>query len=183
MKELMQLILIAIILRTMIFSLVNADILLHIEQSTFETRVKHAETILFGRFNWAIPISNNDKLLEVYPLKQNTFEFIVYCTIKKSNAPDNVPRVIRITIEHNGTKPMIKKKRLFIYFYLEIELDMKKNSWFILFPKMTHTRNTWLIDNRNEAFDLEDDLELRIFDQFCFLKPKLPIGKKNHTIT
>jgi hypothetical protein len=55
---------------------------------------------------------------------------------------------------------------------------MKKNSWFILFPKISHLNNTWIIDNRSDAFDLEDDLELRIFEQFCFLKPKLPIGKK-----
>jgi hypothetical protein len=56
---------------------------------------------------------------------------------------------------------------------------MKKNSWFILFPKLSPLKNTWLINNRTDAFDLEDDLELRIFEQFCFLKPKLPIGKPN----
>ncbi len=56
---------------------------------------------------------------------------------------------------------------------------MKKNSWFILFPKISRVKNTWIIDNRSDAFDLEDDLELRIFEQFCFLKPKLPIGKLN----
>jgi len=67
-------------------------------------------------------------------------------------------------------------------FYLETEIDMKKNSWFILFPKISHLNNTWIIDNRSDAFDLEDDLELRIFEQFCFLKPKLPIGKKNRFI-
>jgi hypothetical protein len=57
---------------------------------------------------------------------------------------------------------------------------MKKNRWFILFPKLTHLKNTWTIINRNDAFDLEDDLELRIFEQICFLKPKLPIGFPNH---
>jgi hypothetical protein len=67
-------------------------------------------------------------------------------------------------------------EEIFVLF-LETEIDMKKNTWFILFPKSTPLRNTWLIDNRADAFDLEDDLELRIFEQFCFLKPKLPIGK------
>ena len=57
---------------------------------------------------------------------------------------------------------------------------MKKNSWFILFPELSHLKNTWLINNRSDAFDLEDDLELRIFEQFCFLKPKLPIGFPNN---
>ena len=56
---------------------------------------------------------------------------------------------------------------------------MKKNSWFILFPQKSHLPNTWILNNRTDAFDLEDDLELRIFEQFCFLKPKLPIGNKN----
>jgi hemerythrin superfamily protein len=88
----------------MIFPLINSASLLHIEQPTFETRVEHAETILFGRFNWAIPINNNDNLHEVYSSKQNTFEFIVYCTIKKSKIPDNVPRFIRIIIDHDGNK-------------------------------------------------------------------------------
>jgi hypothetical protein len=58
--------------------------------------------ILFGRFNWAIPISRNDNFNEVYSFKQNTFEFNVYCTIKKTKKPDNIPRFIRIIIEHNG---------------------------------------------------------------------------------
>lgn len=62
-------------------------------------------------------------------------------------------------------------------FDLDIELDMKKNTWFILFPEEGHSNKNWIIDNRTDAFDLEDDLELRIFEQFCFLKPKLPIGK------
>ena len=53
---------------------------------------------------------------------------------------------------------------------------MRKNNWFILFPKISSLRNTWIIYNRSDAFDLEDDLELRIFEQYCFLKPKLPIG-------
>jgi hypothetical protein len=57
---------------------------------------------------------------------------------------------------------------------------MKKNRWFILFPKLSNLKNTWIIVNRSDAFDLEDDLELRIFEQFCFLKPKLPIGFPNH---
>lgn len=91
----------------MIFPLINCGILLHVEQPTFETRVKHAETILFGRFNWAIPINNNDYLNEVHSSKQNTFEFIVYCTIKKLKMPDNVPRIIRIIIDNNGNKTKI----------------------------------------------------------------------------
>ena len=62
-------------------------------------------------------------------------------------------------------------------FGLDIELDMKKNTWFILFPREGHSNKNWIVDNRTDAFDLEDDLELRIFEQFCFLKPKLPIGK------
>jgi hypothetical protein len=79
---------------------------------------------------------------------------------------------------------MVIKRRLksfnkIHYFYLETEIDMKKNRWFILFPKESHLINTWIIDNRTDAFDLEDDLELRIFEQFCFLKPKLPISKKS----
>ncbi|CAF0815885.1 unnamed protein product [Adineta steineri] len=160
--NLMQLILLSTILLTMIFSLINAGMLLHVEQPTFETRVKHAETILFGRFNWAIPISNNDHLNDVYSNKQNTFEFIVYCTIKKSKAPDNVSRYIRVTIEHNET-----------------EIDMRKNRWFILFPTKSDVNNIWIIHNRSDAFDLEDDLEFRIFEQFCFLKPKLPYGFPN----
>ncbi|CAF4096223.1 unnamed protein product [Rotaria socialis] len=143
----------------MIFSLVSSGILLHIEQPTFETRVKNAETILFGRFNWLIPISSNDNFNEVYSSEQNTFEFIVYCTIKKSKAPENVPRFLRIIITNNET-----------------EMDMKKNTWFILFPKMSHLKNIWIVDNRSDAFDLEDDLELHIFEKFCFLEPKLPYG-------
>jgi hypothetical protein len=103
MKGLMELILLVIFsLLTMIFPLINGGILLHIEQPTFETRVKKADMILFGRFNWAIPINNNDDLNEVYLSKQNTFEFTVYCTIKKTKKPDNIPRFIRIIIEDNG---------------------------------------------------------------------------------
>ncbi|CAF1321691.1 unnamed protein product [Adineta ricciae] len=138
---------------TLLFSLINVAILLHIEQSTLETRVKHADTILFGRFNWESFVSAE---------KYNTFEFIVYCTIKKSKPPANVPRSIRVIISDNAT-----------------EIDMKKNRWFILFPKMSQTRNTWIVNDRNDAFDLDDDLELRIFEQFCFLKPKLPYGFPN----
>lgn len=55
-------------------------------------------------------------------------------------------------------------------------MDMRNNNWFILFPTPSHLINTWVISNRSEAFDLEDDLELRIFEEFCFLKPKLPYG-------
>ncbi|CAF1464085.1 unnamed protein product [Rotaria magnacalcarata] len=143
----------------MIFSLVSCGILLRIEQPTFETRVKNAETILFGRFNWLIPISSNDNFNEVHSSEQNTFEFIVYCTIKKSKAPENVPRFLRIIITNNET-----------------EMDMKKNTWFILFPKMSHLKNIWIVDNRSDVFDLEDDLELHIFEKFCFLEPKLPYG-------
>ncbi|UJR35228.1 hypothetical protein I4U23_027993 [Adineta vaga] len=138
---------------TIVFSLINVVILLHIEQSTFETRVKHADTILFGRFNWAIPLQTE---------RQNIFEFIVYCTIKKSKSPVNVPRSIQIIISNNET-----------------EFDMRQNKWFVLFPKTSQTKNTWIIGNRSEAFDLDDDLELRIFEQFCFLRPKLPIGFPN----
>jgi hypothetical protein len=94
----MQLIFLLIFLcLTIIFPLINSGIL-----SIFERRVQHAETILFGRFNWAIPINTNDYLNEVYSSKQNTFEFSVYCTIKKSQTPDNVPRFIRIIIDDNG---------------------------------------------------------------------------------
>jgi hypothetical protein len=104
-KGLMELILLVIFsFLTVIFPLINGGILLHIEQPTFETRVKHAEIILFGRFNWAIPINTNDDLNEVYSFKQNTFEFSVYCTIKKTDKPDNVPRFIRIIIDHNGNQ-------------------------------------------------------------------------------
>lgn len=60
---------------------------------------------------------------------------------------------------------------------LATEIDMKKNRWFIIFPNSSPIKNTWTIHNRSDAFDLEDDLELRIFEQFCFLKPKLPYGK------
>ncbi len=103
MKGLMQLIFLLIFLiLTMIFSLINCGILSHIEQSIFEQRVKHAEIILFGRFNWAIPINNNDYLNKVYSSKQNTFEFSIYCTIKKSKIPNNVPRFIHIIIDDNG---------------------------------------------------------------------------------
>ncbi len=110
----MQLILLVVSL-TMIFPLINSGLLLHIEQPTFETRVKHAEIILFGRFNWAIPINMNDNLQEVYTSKQNTFEFIVYCTIKKTNIPDNVPRVIRMIIDDNGKKMRSEEKRIVFF--------------------------------------------------------------------
>ena len=110
----MQLTLTIILLLIVVFSLVNGGLLLHIEQSRFETRVKQAETILFGRFNWAIPINENDHLNEVHFSKQNTFEFMVYCTIKKTKPPANVPRFIRIIIEHNGKNKLenlsIKKR-------------------------------------------------------------------------
>ena len=55
---------------------------------------------------------------------------------------------------------------------------MKNNNWFILFPQQSRLKNTWIINNRSDAFDLVDDLELPLFEQFCFLKPKLPLGKK-----
>ncbi len=110
----MQLILLVVFL-TMIFPLINSGLLLHIEQPTFETRVKHAEIILFGRFNWAIPINMNDNLQEVYTSKQTTFEFIVYCTIKKTNIPDNVPRVIRMIIDDNGKKMRSEEKRIVFF--------------------------------------------------------------------
>ena len=35
----------------------------------------------------------------------------------------------------------------------------------------------WTINNRTEAFDLEDELDLHVFEQMCFLHPKLPIGE------
>lgn len=89
---------------TVIFPLMKGNILSHIEQSTFELRVKQAETILFGRFHWTMPINHNDRENEVYANKQDTFEFIVYCTIKKSKAPENVPRFIRILISDSGKK-------------------------------------------------------------------------------
>ena len=162
-------------LLTLIFPVIDAGTLSQIEQTTFEWRVKHAQTILFGRFNWAVPINKNDRFNEVHSFKQNTFEFTVYCTIKKTKKPDNVPRFIRIVIDDNGIKSISPKQRN--SFRLDIELDMKKNTWFILFPKEGHSNNNWLIDNRTDAFDLEDDLELRVFEQFCFLKPKLPLGK------
>ena len=37
-----------------------------IEQPNFEIRVKQAETILFGRFNWMVPINNNDHVHQVF---------------------------------------------------------------------------------------------------------------------
>jgi hypothetical protein len=60
---------------------------------------------------------------------------------------------------------------------LDTEIDMRKNRWFVLFPRMTEQEHIWSIDDRSDAFDLEDDLELHIFERFCFLRPKLPIGK------
>lgn len=88
---------------TLIFTVIDAGTLSQIEQTTFESRVKHAQTILFGRFNWAVPINTNDHLNEIHSFKQNTFEFIVYCTIKKTQKPDNVPRLIGILIDDDGT--------------------------------------------------------------------------------
>lgn len=58
---------------------------------------------------------------------------------------------------------------------------MKKNNWFVIFPKMSDIRNTWIIENRTDALDLEDDIELQIFEKFCFLKPKLPYGLNKRT--
>lgn len=166
---------------TLIFTVIDAGSLSQIEQTTFEARVKTADTILFGRFNWAVPISNtDDHLNEIHSFKQNTFEFIVYCTIKRSQKPDNVPRLIGIEIDDVGTRIfLIISEDFFFIEFLDTELDMKKNTWFILFPKEGHSNKIWIIDNRTDAFDLEDDLELRIFEQFCFLKPKLPIGKNS----
>ena len=142
MKELMQMI--STFSLTLLFSLINVVILLHIEQLTLETRVKHADTILFGRFNWESFVSAE---------KYSTFEFIVYCTIKKSKPPANVPRSIRVIISDNGNPYYgvfsITKKR----FHLATESDMKTNRWFILFPKLSQTRNTWIVNNRNDSFD------------------------------
>jgi hypothetical protein len=115
----MQLILIVILLLlSLIFSLVDTAGLLHVEQTRFEARVKHAETILFGRFNWAIPISNNDNFNLVHSTKQNTYEFSVYCTIKKSKTPDNVSRFIRVAIEHNGRIKKIMFCKIFVFISL-----------------------------------------------------------------
>jgi hypothetical protein len=47
----MRLISIIILLLSVILLLVNGSILSRIAQTTFETRVKHAEIILFGRLN------------------------------------------------------------------------------------------------------------------------------------
>lgn len=46
---------------------------------------------------------------------------------------------------------------------------------------MSDIRNTWIIENRTDALDLEDDIELQIFEKFCFLKPKLPYGLNKRT--
>ena len=83
-------------------SLVHAGALSPSEHASFEARVKHADTILFGRFNWAIPVSADGDAQLIHDVRQNVFEFVVYCTIKKIRAPDNVLRVIHVAIEHYG---------------------------------------------------------------------------------
>ena len=93
-------------------SLVHAGALSQSEQASFEARVKHADTILFGRFNWAIPVSVDGDAQLVHGVRQNAFEFIVYCTIKKIRTPDNVPRVIRVAIEHNGNEDHLEGRIL-----------------------------------------------------------------------
>lgn len=106
-----MILLVNFLLLTMIFPLINGNILSRIEQPAFELRVKQAETILFGRFLWMIPINHNDLENIVHATKQDTFEFSVYCTIKKSKAPENVPRVIRILIPDTGR--IHQKERVF----------------------------------------------------------------------
>ncbi len=103
---------------TLRFPSINTALFSHIEQPTFEARVKRAETILFGRFNWAVPINTNDRLHQVHSSKQNTFEFLVYCTIKQRKTPDNVPRTIRILIDHQGKTTdtsMLRRERFFFF--------------------------------------------------------------------
>ena len=175
----MQLIVVvlSVFLVTVRDSRVDAARLSQLEQSVFESRVRNASTILFGRFNWAMPISPTDNIDLVHSMQQNTFEFTVYCTIKKSQGLDNVSRFLRVMIKKNGKRRRFSEHSHRTIVCLETEMDMRKNRWFILFPKMTVQRNTWLIDDRSAAFDLEDDLELHLFEQLCFLKPKLPIGK------
>lgn len=98
----MQLIVIGSFLLTMIFPLVTSGILLQIEQQNFEQRIKHADTILFGRFNWVLPMNDNNDYNQVHASRQTIYEFIVYCTIKKSKVPENVSHFIRIIIKDNG---------------------------------------------------------------------------------
>ena len=169
----MQLTLTTIFFLNIIFSSINGHSLSHIEYIKFEKYVKNVETILFGRFNWKLSINHFN---EVY---YNTYGFMVYCTIKKSKLPDNVPYYIYITIKDNSNDyedKIFNKKP--IHLFLETEMHMRKNNWFILFPKLSDIKNTWIIHNRSEVFNLENDLELQIFEQFCFLKPKLPLGKR-----
>ena len=122
---------------TLIFTVIDAGTLSQIEQTTFESRVKHAETILFGRFNWAVPINTNDHLIEIHSFKQNTFEFTVYCTIKKSHKPDNVPRSIAILIDDDGTNNhRLPGTKLILYlFFVNTSMNSKPEKKTILSKK------------------------------------------------
>ena len=60
---------------------------------------------------------------------------------------------------------------------------MRKNRWFVVFPTKTDLNDIWLIVNRSMALDLEDDIEFHLFEQFCFLNPKLPIGNRIRIIS
>lgn len=149
-----------------------------IEHDAFEKRVKQADTIIFGRFHWLLPIGKIDGIDSVHATQQDTFEFIVYCTMKNKKSPNNIPHVIVVTIEDYGSNHDDGSFDIFlVMFIVEARMTMRKNRWFVLFPEQTKDRNRWSINNRSDAYDLEDELELHVFEQFCFLNPKLPIGK------
>jgi hypothetical protein len=95
---------VVLLLHAVTFTRVDAGALSQLEQNAFEKRVKQADTILFGRFHWALPVGSTDNIDLVHLGKQNTFEFVVYCTIKRTRRPSNVPRLIRMTIEHSGNR-------------------------------------------------------------------------------
>ena len=98
----MQFRVLGILVFILVFDHSHPAVLSRIEQTAFETRVKQADTILFGKFNWDISLDQNDDIDQIYSPKQDTFEFIVYCTIKKTGGSTNVPHLIRIIIEDAG---------------------------------------------------------------------------------
>jgi hypothetical protein len=72
-----------------------------------------------------MPISDNNNPNEVYSPKQNTFKFTVYCTIKTTKGPDNVP----VLFIWSSTIIVIKKRKFQKkndYLYLDTETDMTK---------------------------------------------------------
>ncbi|CAF1378959.1 unnamed protein product, partial [Didymodactylos carnosus] len=55
--------------------------------------------------------------------------------------------------------------------------ELYGKTWFVLFPELRFGKSLF-ITNRSDALHLEEEIQLQIFEQFCFLQPRLPLGTK-----